>query len=128
MKKRVFALVFAVVMVFAFAGCKKANPFIGTWKAVSMEAGGMTIDFAALAEQMGGEDSSSTEMKIEIKENGDAVLSGSENETVKWTQDGDNIKISSDDTTLTFSMDNGKMVATGTENGMEVKINFEKVG
>ena len=60
--------------------------------------------------------------------NGDAVLSGSENETVKWTQDGDNIKISSDDTTLTFSMDNGKMVATGTENGMEVKINFEKVG
>lgn len=70
-KKVVVITLFACMVMGVLTGCgdkkEKTSEIVGTWKAASVEAAGVSVDFAQYAEQL-GQEADSIKMEMEVKE------------------------------------------------------------
>lgn len=70
-KRAIMLVALGVLVMGVLAGCggkkEKASEIIGTWKASTVEAAGVSVDFDVYAEQL-GQDADSLKMEMEIKE------------------------------------------------------------
>ncbi len=114
----ILVMALACLSLVACGGSK--DPIVGTWKAVSIEANGQTMELEKFAEMVGQE----FEASIEVKSDGTAILSvtGEEDQTANWKADGDSYVFTGDGEESKITLEDDVMKIT--VNGMV--INFKK--
>lgn len=121
MKKKLLAvLAMAMIVLSVLAGCGKANvpaEFVGTWNAVELESGGMTVSYAdyATAAEAQGIDST---LQITINSNGSVPTSmGGEEAIAKFVEEDGKYYIQDVADKFEISVDNGRLKFTESNSG-----------
>lgn len=129
LSKKIAAAVMAVAMVAAvMTGCgskeEKADEIVGTWKASTVEAAGVSVDFDQYAEQL-GQSADSFKMEMEIKE--DKTMSmdmAGQKAEGTWEKKDDKYTLTISGADQEVSITDGKLVFE--EQATNVKITFVK--
>lgn len=129
--KKVLVTVVAIVMVFSLVACgggDKSASLAGTYKMTSMEAAGMTVDVATLAEAAGMDADLFT---LELKDDGSFTMNAftgeaTENMDGTWKADGNTVTLTMDGEDMTAAVDGNKLTIEETQDGQTMKMVFEK--
>ena len=123
--KKLAALVFAAVLAMALlVGCGSTPAIVGTWKAATVEASGVSMDFDAFAKQLGGDADS---VKIEMVAKEDKTFSMTlmdQSQDGTWAEKDGKFVLTADEEDLEVQIEDGKLIIA--EDSMGVKITFEK--
>lgn len=131
--KKLVVMVLAVCMVMGvLAGCgngsegskEKTPDIVGTWKASTVEAAGVTVDFNKYAEQL-GQDAESIKTDMEIKEDKTFSMDmmGQTTEGT-WEEKNGKYILTVDGLDQEVSITDGKLVFE--EKTANIKLTFEK--
>lgn len=127
-KKVVVIALFTFMVMGVLAGCgdkkEKTSEIVGTWKAASIEAAGVSVDFAQYAEQL-GQEVDSVKMDMEVKEDKtfSMDLMGQTADGTWEEKDGKYI-LTSEGEDQEVTITDGKLVFLVEE--ADMKITFEK--
>ena len=122
MKRRVMAMILLCVMAFSLVSCGGSsggsNAFVGTWKIESMEAQGMTVGKEMLA-TFGMSD-----WTLDITADNKVTMNiMGESQTIDGKLDGDKLTVTQDGESISFVIQDGKLV---WDMGEEGKVTFTK--
>lgn len=127
-KKVVVIALFASMVMGVLAGCgdkkEKTSEIVGTWKAASVEAAGVSVDFAQYAEQL-GQEADSIKMEMEVKE--DKTFSMDmmgQTADGTWEEKDGKYILTSEGVDQEVTITDGKMVFAVEE--ADMKVTFEK--
>lgn len=112
--KKFFAVMLAMAMLLSAAAIAEAADFLGVWYLVEMQEDGTSFSPADFG----------ISMALELKEDGAAQSDAVMGDDVKtqmgtWTQDGDAVVVTIDDTPATFTLTDGQLI-TADEDMMMV--------
>lgn len=108
--KKFFAVLLTVAMLLSAAAVAEAADFLGVWYLVELQADGESFSPADFG----------MSMSLELKEDGtaqaDSVMGGDpEAQAGSWTQKGDAIVVTIDDSPVTFTLTDGQLIAADEE-------------
>ena len=128
--KKVMVSVVAIIMVLSLVACGggKNADVAGTYKMTSMEAAGVTMDIAQLAEAAGMD---ADLFKLELKEDGNFEMSmfdgaGTESVSGTWKADGNTVTMTAEGEDLKATVDGNKLTVEESYEGQTMKMVFEK--
>ena len=118
------AIVVVLIIVLS-GGAKGPQAFVGTWKFESMDVMGMTITKETLGMFMG--DSADFDMQIVVKEDASVEMSlFGESTSVQGAFKDDKLSITQYGETIDFVIEDGKLVFSMEQDGMNAKMVFSK--
>lgn len=129
MMKKVLVTVVAIVMVFSLVACGGgSSSAAGTYKMVSMEAAGVTMDVAQMAAAAGVEEDM---FNLVLNEDGTFEMNvmggtGSVSQSGTWKASGNNLTLTMDGSDQKATLDGKKLTMEDNTSGQAVKVVFEK--
>ncbi|MBR0091865.1 MAG: zinc-ribbon domain-containing protein [Lachnospiraceae bacterium] len=123
-------LVAGIILLILFltgviGGAKGPQAFIGSWKFDSMEAFGMKITAETFTAMGMGDAAEVAEMRVDISADGKVTMNvmGLE-ESIQGQFNGDKLTVSEAGQTIDFVIEDGKLVFSMEESGIEAKMTF----